>query len=166
MAAAAGKHLLVEKPMAHNVAECDRMIQACRDAGVYLMAVQSQRFRGVHQRAKQLIEEGRIGNVLQCRIWTLFPAKDTTDFMDASPEAKRPDYKDPAGGLFLDQCCHNFDLMRWIVGKRSGQRVCAYDVLWRPPSTQLERNGAGQLCQRRHGPTMGQFRNAGSNLPE
>ena len=69
LAAAAGKHVLTEKPMATSVAGCDAMIAACAAAGVQLMVVQSQRFRGVHQRAKRLIDAGEIGAVRERRIW-------------------------------------------------------------------------------------------------
>ena len=62
-AAAAGKHVLIEKPMATSLADCDRMIAACRDAGVMLQVIQTLRFRGTPARAKRLIDEGRIGKV-------------------------------------------------------------------------------------------------------
>src|SRR6266540_4321728 len=45
-AARTGKHVLVEKPMALNTAECDAMIAACRNAGVTLSVIQTVRFRG------------------------------------------------------------------------------------------------------------------------
>jgi predicted dehydrogenase len=111
MAASAGKHILVEKPMAPDVAQCEAMIQACRDAKVTLMVVQSQRFRGVHQRAKRLLDEGCIGEVWQVRHWSNFPIEWTGPVVE-----DRPWYADPEGGLFLGQCVHNFDMMRWLVG--------------------------------------------------
>ncbi len=116
MAAAAGKHVLAEKPMAPDVAQCQAMIDACRDAGVTLMVVQSQRFRGVHQRARGLLDEERIGEVWQVRHWSNFPIEWSVPVV-----GDRPWYADPEGGLFLGQCVHNFDMMRWLVGSEANQ---------------------------------------------
>src|SRR6185295_9749323 len=66
-AAEAGKHVLVEKPMATTVADCDAMIDACKRAGVMLEVIQTLRFRGTPARAKQLIDAGRIGAVRMIR---------------------------------------------------------------------------------------------------
>ena len=60
-AAAAGKHVLCEKPMAMDVAECDRMIAACQAAGVTLGIAYYRRFYPVVARVKQLIDAGEIG---------------------------------------------------------------------------------------------------------
>ena len=119
LAAAAGKHILTEKPMATSVAECDAMIAACRDAGVRLMVVQTQRFRGVHQRAKALITDGQIGAVRQLRLWSLFP-----DTWSIPVVRDRPWYADPNAGLFMSQGVHNLDLMRWLAGSEA-RRVYA-----------------------------------------
>lgn len=120
LAAAAGRHVLAEKPMAPSVAECDAMIAACAAAGVRLMVVQSQRFRGVHRRAKDLIAAGQIGAVRQLRLWSLFPASWAAPVVRA-----RPWYADPEAGLFMSQCVHNFDLMRWLAGDEA-RRVYAH----------------------------------------
>ncbi len=114
IAAAAGKHILAEKPMATSIAACDAMITACDAAQVKLMVVQSQRFRGVHQRAKQLITNGTIGSVQEMRIWSLFPASWSIPVV-----ALRPWYADPAAGLFMSQGVHNFDLLRWMIGSEA-----------------------------------------------
>jgi predicted dehydrogenase len=119
-AAAAGKHVLAEKPMATSVAECDAMIAACDAAGVRLMIVQTQRFRSVHRRAKRLIEEGQIGAVRQLRLWSLFPESWTVPVV-----GQRPWYADPDAGVFMSQCVHNFDLMRWLAGSEA-RRVFAH----------------------------------------
>lgn len=116
----AGKHLLVEKPMAVNIAQCDEMIAACRKAGVKLMMVQSQRFRGVHRRAKRLLDEGRIGTVWQIRMTSM-----QAEQWSVPVVRDRPFYADPnGGGLFMGQCTHNFDMMRWIAGSEA-RRVYA-----------------------------------------
>jgi myo-inositol 2-dehydrogenase/D-chiro-inositol 1-dehydrogenase len=110
-AATAGKHILAEKPMATSVAACDTMIAACAAAGVQLMVVQSQRFRGVHQRAKRLLDAGHIGRLREMRLWSLFPAA-----WSEPAVASRPWYRDPLAGLFMSQSVHNFDLLRWLIG--------------------------------------------------
>jgi predicted dehydrogenase len=107
-AAKAGKHVLVEKPMALNTAECDAMIRACRDAGVVLSVIQTVRFRGSVARGKRLIAEGRIGAVRMIELHTLFEWVPVTSKNWTQDEAE--------GGLVLDQGAHNFDFLRWFAG--------------------------------------------------
>ena len=107
-AAKAGKHVLVEKPMSTSVADCTTMIDACRAAGVFLEVIQTLRFRGVLVRAKQLIDEGRIGNVWMIRGQTL-----RQDYIiDTASWAAQPEN----GGAVLDMGVHNFDIMRFLTG--------------------------------------------------
>jgi predicted dehydrogenase len=107
-AAQAGKHILVEKPMATNVADCTTMIDACRQAGVMLQVIQTLRFRGVPARAKQLIQAGAIGQPWMIRGQTLV----RTYIIDKSSWAAAPEN----GGAFLDMGVHNFDIMRFWSG--------------------------------------------------
>src|SRR5262250_3171882 len=72
-AAAAGKHVLAEKPMAPTVAECDAMIAACAAAGVNLAVVKTERYRKVTQKAKELIDTGVIGPIRMLRTVSSFP---------------------------------------------------------------------------------------------
>jgi predicted dehydrogenase len=106
--AKAGKHVLVEKPMALDTAECDAMIGACRDAGVTLSVIQTCRFRGTVARAKRMINEGKIGTVRMIRLHTLFPREKDTEKKWTKSEGE--------GGLILDQGAHNFDFLRWFAG--------------------------------------------------
>ena len=66
-AAAAGKHVLVNKPMALNLTQCDSMIRACREAGVILMYGENLCFAPRYVRAKQLADEGALGDVYYVR---------------------------------------------------------------------------------------------------
>ncbi|HYT89459.1 MAG TPA: Gfo/Idh/MocA family oxidoreductase [Gemmataceae bacterium] len=63
-AAAAGKHVLVEKPMARTVAECDQMIDACRAVGVKLGVAYYRRFYPIVHRMKELLASGELGRPL------------------------------------------------------------------------------------------------------
>jgi predicted dehydrogenase len=111
-AAAAGKHVLVEKPMAPSVAQCDQMIAACRNAGVKLAVVKTERYRSLTKRAKQLIDEGAIGEVWMVRTVSCYPIS-----FGEMIYTSRPWYGDPAGGgLFMSIATHNADLLSWMVG--------------------------------------------------
>jgi predicted dehydrogenase len=116
-AAEAGKHVLVEKPMATSVAECDDMIAACQRAGVVLEVIQTLRFRGTPARAKELIDQGRIGKVRMIRSQSLV----TEYAVTAGSWAHLPKH----GGAFLDMGVHNFDIMRFWSGSEA-KRVFAH----------------------------------------
>ena len=110
-AAQAEKHVLVEKPLAPTLEECDAVIDACRESGVRLMQVKHWRFREVHRRAKELLREGSLGVVRQIHNRTLVPVESSL-----AGVRKKPFYLDPAsGGLFMGWCSHNFDLVRWLA---------------------------------------------------
>ncbi len=107
-AARRDKHVLVEKPMATSVADCDAMIAACQQAGVMLEVIQTLRFRGTPARAKQLIDAGRIGAVRMIQGQSL--EREYT--VAAGGWAHLPEH----GGAFLDMGVHNFDIMRFWSG--------------------------------------------------
>lgn len=126
-AARAGKHVLVEKPMGLDAGQCDHMIAACREAGVVLSVIQTNRFRGSIARGKKLIDEGRIGKVRMIQLRTLFewvPIDGTTE-----GDYKHWTQDEREGGLVLDQGAHNFDFLRWYAGAEARQvfgKVTAY----------------------------------------
>jgi len=62
-AAAAGKHVLCEKPMATTTEDCDRMIKAAKDAAVKFMIAENHRFLPAHQYIHDAIKQGLIGDV-------------------------------------------------------------------------------------------------------
>ena len=114
-AAAAGKHILVEKPIAPDISQAQAMIRACDRAGVTLMVVQSQRFRKAHQMARQWIADGKIGAVRQIRHWGLGSIESSLQIV-----ADRPFYVDDAGGgLYMGFAVHCFDMVRWLAGEEA-----------------------------------------------
>lgn len=110
-AAQAGKHVLVEKPMALNRAECATMVEACRAAGVTFSVIQTWRFRGTVARGKQLIDQGRIGDVRMIQLRTMFPA--------ITLSGKAWIEQSNSGGMILDQGSHNFDFLRFYSGSEA-----------------------------------------------
>ncbi len=125
MAAAAGKHVLAEKPMAPTVAECDQMIADCAAAGVNLAVVKTERFRKITQRAKQLIDDGTLGPIRMMRTVSAFPLPLAKQLFD-----ERPWMSDSrSGGLFMGMASHNADFLRWLTG-RNAVKVFAQATTW------------------------------------
>ena len=124
-AAAAGKHILAEKPMAPTVAQCDEMIAACAAAGVNLAVVKTERFRKITQRAKQLIDEGVLGPIRMIRTVSAFPLPLAKQLFD-----ERAWMADPrGGGLFMGMASHNTDFLRWLTGCNA-VKVFAQATTW------------------------------------
>jgi predicted dehydrogenase len=110
-AAAAGKHIYLEKPMAITVGECDQMIDAAQAAGVLLSVNKITRHRGAGQTAKRLIEEGAIGTVRMIRGTYLIPGYDAPT---------KQWLMDPAEGTpWLDYGAHGVDIVRWLSGSEA-----------------------------------------------
>ncbi len=116
-AAAAGKHVLAEKPMAPTVAECDQMISACAKAQVNLAVVKTERFRKLTNRAKQLIDDGTVGPIQMLRTVSAFPLPLTRQLF-----TERQWMLDPrGGGLFMGMASHNTDFLCWLTGRNAVQ---------------------------------------------
>ncbi len=115
LAAAAGKHVLAEKPMAPTVAECDAMIAVCNAAGVNLSVVKTERYRKITNKAKSLIDDGVIGPVRMMRTVSAFPLSLTQQLFDE----RKWMLDSRGGGLFMGMATHNADFLRWLTGRNA-----------------------------------------------
>ncbi|MDA1165321.1 MAG: Gfo/Idh/MocA family oxidoreductase [Planctomycetota bacterium] len=111
-AAEAGKHVLVEKPMAMSVSECDEMIAACLSANVRLGVAYYRPFYPVIRRMSDLIEAGEIGRVLSvsattCTPFAINPGED--GYWRVVPETG-------GGGALMDIGSHRLDLFLRMFG--------------------------------------------------
>lgn len=115
-AAKAGKHVICEKPLCRTLDEADRMIEACRAAGVLLMYAEELCFAPKYVRAKKLVEEGALGRAF---------------LVKQSEEHFGPhmpwfwDIEKSGGGVLLDMGCHSIEYARWIFGKPPVKSVFA-----------------------------------------
>jgi phthalate 4,5-cis-dihydrodiol dehydrogenase len=109
LAAAAGKHLLVEKPMALTLAQCRAMIEAARAARVALVVGHSHSFDAPVLRARELIAGGELGRV------RMISALDYTDFLYRPRRAEELDTA-AGGGAIYNQGAHQIDIVRLLAG--------------------------------------------------
>jgi phthalate 4,5-cis-dihydrodiol dehydrogenase len=124
IAAASGKHVLVEKPMAITLADCQAMIEATRAGGVKLLVGHSHSFNAPILHARKIIDGGTVGRV---RMITAF---NFTDFMY---RPRRPEELDTAsgGGVLFSQAAHQIDIVRLLGGGRV-RSVRAATGAWDP----------------------------------
>ena len=108
-AAAAGKDIICEKPMARHLHDAEEMITACEATGVRLFIAHVVRFSPEYARAKQVLDNGQLGRpgVIRTVRGGNYPAPDTqnrfTDF-------------EQSGGVILDTLIHDIDYVRWCFG--------------------------------------------------
>jgi len=104
----AGKHVLVEKPMAITLEECDAMVAAAERNGVRLMVGHTQRFFPANVAVKRLIDEGKIGDPVMVQQWWHKPFG----------LAGRPPWmldRAQGGGMWLMNGAHMLDILLWFV---------------------------------------------------
>ncbi len=115
-AAAARKHVFVDEPLALSLADCDRMIEACREAGVILMYGENLCFAPQLVRAKELADEGALGHLYyvrkqECRRG---PRSDWSWDMERS-----------GGGVLMDTGPHSIAFCRWMFANAPVESVYA-----------------------------------------
>ena len=108
-AAAAGVHVLCEKPLATTVTDADAMIEACADAGVHLGAAMPVRFVEPIRRAKAAVDAGDLGEI-QAIVGTNLLRWMAADSWFTDPERS-------GGGAIMDHVVHVVDLVRWLTGE-------------------------------------------------
>lgn len=114
-AAQAGKHVLVEKPLAISVADCERMIAAAARHGTRLGVVYQQRHEAVHQEARRIVQAGGIGEVLLARVQVTLRLQAT-----ATPPGGgnwRADSSMRYGGTLASLGDHAFDTLCYLLGQ-------------------------------------------------
>lgn len=112
LCAAAGKHVLVEKPMARTLAEADGMIATCGKAGVRLAAVFQHRFLPLPQKLKASLERGDLGKLYLGDAYVKWYRSD--EYYRAGGWRATRDKE--GGGTLMNQAIHSIDLLQWLMG--------------------------------------------------
>jgi myo-inositol 2-dehydrogenase/D-chiro-inositol 1-dehydrogenase len=103
-AAAAGRHVFCEKPLATTVEDARRALEAAESAGVLLQIGYNRRFDDRFRDVRDAVAQGRIGTPWLIRISSRDPAPPPAAYLPHS------------GGLFLDTTSHDLDLARFVLG--------------------------------------------------
>lgn len=109
--AVAGKHILLEKPVARNLDEAEQVVQICKEAGVRLGVVFQHRVRPSTHVAKRLLAEGVLGRPGYVEI--AVPIWRAQSYYD---ELGRGSYARDGGGVLITQAIHSIDLALHLLG--------------------------------------------------
>ncbi len=121
-AAAARKHVLVEKPIALTVAQAQEMVAACDGAGVYLTEGYMMKYHALHAKAREMVQAREIGQVV-------FARAQLSCWYPDIPGAWRQDPELGGGGALIDMATHCYDLLEFIIGCRITEVFAFADTL-------------------------------------
>lgn len=109
-----GHHVLVEKPISVHKADCQRLIAAHTDnSSLVFAAMFNQRTDPRYQKVRELVQSGELGKLLRVN-WIITNWFRTQAYYDSG--GWRATWAGEGGGVLLNQCPHNLDLLQWIVG--------------------------------------------------
>jgi UDP-N-acetyl-2-amino-2-deoxyglucuronate dehydrogenase len=111
IAAEAGKHVVMEKPMAISLTGADALVHACDKAGVQLFVVKQNRLNPPIQLLKRAVDRNRFGRVYlaSCTVHWARPQ----EYYDQAPWRGTWEFD---GGAFMNQASHYVDLIQWLMG--------------------------------------------------
>ncbi len=115
-AAAAGKHIIIEKPLAVTLEEADAMIDACKKANVKLMYAEELCFAPKYERARHLVKEGAVGDIFMLKQGEKHSGPHGDWFYDI---------RCAGGGVLMDMGCHAFGWFFWMLNHAKAKSVQA-----------------------------------------
>lgn len=128
---AAGKHVIVEKPMAVGASAAREMIEVSKAAGLTLAVAENTRYVGAYRAAGNLLEQGSLGEIRMVR--SLIAGSEVDRIRDPDTwHGKAPD-----GGVILDSAVHSLYLYRWLFGGIRDVAAHAWKVI---PEGEMEDN--------------------------
>jgi predicted dehydrogenase len=135
-----GIHVLVEKPISVHKADCERLIAAHRDKKVVFAAVFQQRAEPKYKKLKSLLTNRELGEITRFN-WIMTDWFRTETYYASG--GWRATWKGEGGGVLLNQCPHNLDMLIWLMGAPS--RVRGFCQLGRFHNIEVEDNVTAYL---------------------
>lgn len=115
-----GIHTLVEKPISVHKADAQKLIAAHTDPKVVFSAMFNQRTDPHYIKLRELIQDGMLGEISRVN-WIITDWFRTQSYYDGG--GWRATWKGEGGGVLLNQCPHNLDLMQWLFGMPASVRA-------------------------------------------
>jgi len=112
-AAKAGANVLVEKPLASSLEDCDEILAACRQNNVKLGVISQRRWYEPVRRVKDAIDSGKLGKPALATV-TMLGWRDRAYY---DSDAWRGSWKTEGGGVLVNQAPHQLDIMLWFMGE-------------------------------------------------
>ncbi len=128
-----GAHVIVEKPLAVTVADCDRMLAAARANGVLLSVISQRRWYTPVLRMKAAIDAGKLGRPV-LGVFTMYSWR-SAEYYLSDPWRGRWDSE--GGGVLVNQSPHMLDLLEWLMGDHA-ESVCGFWGNLNHPSVEVE----------------------------
>lgn len=116
-AAAAGAHVLCEKPIAIDLASAERMVAACDAAGVRLGVLFQRRFWPAAQRLRAAVDDGTLGRPILGHASVLLHREPEYYGAAGTSTAWRGTWATDGGGVLMTQAIHYIDLLQWLMGE-------------------------------------------------
>ena len=123
----AGLHVLSEKPAGVYTAQLHPVIAAAQETGRTYALMFNQRTNCVYRKAKALIDSGALGEIKRM-IWVVTDWYRTQSYYDAG--AWRATWDGEGGGVLLNQCPHQLDLLQWLCGLPVRVRAACHEGKW------------------------------------
>jgi UDP-N-acetyl-2-amino-2-deoxyglucuronate dehydrogenase len=111
-AARTGRHVLVEKSIAHTVGAADSIIAVCRSGGVILGGIFQNRFTAAGRSLRDAVQQGVLGRPLLATVTV--KVRRTAGYYQDAPWRARPN--EAGGGVLMIQAIHTLDLLQWVMG--------------------------------------------------
>lgn len=115
-----GLHVLTEKPISVHKADCERLIEAHSDKCLIFSAMFQMRTEPLYKKLKKLIDSGELGEITRIN-WIVTDWFRTEAYYASG--GWRATWSGEGGGVLLNQCPHNLDLMQWLFGMPSRLRA-------------------------------------------
>lgn len=115
-ALAAGSHVLVEKPLAHTLADAERLVEAAEASAQKVGVCLQNRYNPTSVAMKQAVDGGALGRVVAGSATVVWSRK--AGYYAAKPWAGRTERA--GGGVLINQAIHTIDLLQWLIGPVSG----------------------------------------------
>lgn len=111
--AKAGKHIVVEKPMALTIEDCDEIIKACETYNIKLEVISQNRFKEAFRYVKKIVDEGVLGKIVCADIYMKYYR--SPEYYASSNW--KGTWKMDGGGALMNQGIHGVDILLFIMGK-------------------------------------------------